>query len=228
MLSYGILSALGVGYNRSRIYEADEVAQEWMIENQRNPHALAQVIRRLQFFETKYRGTNLALSENRFFLKNRFENILEKKRYKLTPQGVKLMPIDINYDTQISECLKTNSKLLIADEIYSDAIPYINRSIQSNWTSGESYLLKAIALRHTKYSATDNKEILSLLEKAKENSIMNLPWIWSEEGLIYLRLKENEKALNAFIKFEEYFSEEQSETTFWARRMVAKLEKTTN
>ena len=228
LLSYGILSALGVGYNRSRIYEADEIAQEWMIENQYNPYALPQVIRRLQFFELKYRGTSLALSENRFFLKKRFENILENKKYKLTPMSIKLMPIDINYDTQISECLKINSKLLIADDIYSDAIPFLNRSIQSNWTSGESYLLKAIALRHTKYSDTDNKEILSLLEKAKENSIMNLPWIWSEKGLIHLRLKENKEALNAFIKFEEYFSEEQSKTTFWARRMIAKLEKKTN
>lgn len=228
LLSYGILSALGVGHNRSRIYKADEIAQEWMIENQRNPHALAQVIRRLQFFETKYRGTNLALSENRFFLKNRFENILEKKKYKLNPQSVKLMPIDINYDTQISECLKANSKLLVADELYSAAIPYLNRSIKSNWTSGESYLLKAIALRHTKYSNTDNQEILSLLEKASQNAVTDLPWIWSEKGLTHLRLKENEKALNAFSEFDNFYKEVQIETPIWAQKMIAKLKKRIN
>jgi Zn-dependent protease with chaperone function len=228
LLSYGLLSALGVGYNRSRIYEADEVAQEWMMQNKRDVYALTQVIRRLQFFEAKQRGTNLSLEENRFFLKNRFENILKNKKYKLKPNGPKLTPIHVEYDTQISECLKTNAKLLIVDKFYSKAIPYLNRSIQSNWTTGESYLLKAIALRHTKYSETNNKTVLSLLEKATENAITDLPWIWSEKGLIHLRLKENKEALNAFIKFEEYFSEEQSETTFWTRRMIAKLEKKTN
>lgn len=228
LLSYGILSALGVGYNRSRIYEADEISQEWMIENNRNPYALPQVIRRLQFFETKYRGTNLALSENRFFLKNRFENVLEKKKYKLKPSQVKLMPIDNNYDTQISECLKTNSQLLVADEIYSAAIPYLNRSIKSNWTSGESYLLKAIALRHTKYSATDNQEILSLLDKANQNAVTDLPWIWSEKGLIHLRLKENQEALNAFSEFDNFYKEVQIETPIWAKKMIAKLKKITN
>ena len=227
LLSYGILSALGVGYNRSRIYKADEIAQEWMIKNQRSPYALPQVIRRLQFFETKYKGTVLTLSENRFFLKNRFENILEKKKNKLSPSKIKLMPIDINYDTHISECLKTNSKLLVADEFYTEAIPYLNRSIQSNWTSGEACLLKAIALRHTKYSDSDNKEIISLLEKAKDNAVMNLPWIWSEEGLIYLRLKERQEALNAFSEFNDFYKKQQIETPIWALKMIAKLEKTT-
>jgi len=223
LLSYGILSALGVGYNRSRIYKADEIAQEWMAKNQYNPYALVQVIRRLQFFETRYRGTNLALSENRFFLRNRFENILENKKYKLSPHNVKLMPTDVNYDTQISECLKTNSKLLVADEVYSEAIPYLDRAIQSNWTSGETYLLKAIALRHTKYSKEANLEILSLLDQANENAVAELPWIWSEKGLIHLRLKENEEALNAFSEFDQFYKDVQTETPIWAQKMIVKL-----
>ena len=111
LLSYGILSALGVGYNRSRIYEADELAQEWMMKNNKNPYALPQAIRRLQYFENQYRGTINALSENRFFLKNRFQNILGKKKYKLSPIGVKMTVLDTNYDTHISDCLKTYSKI---------------------------------------------------------------------------------------------------------------------
>lgn len=225
LLSYGLLSALGVGYNRLRTYEADEIAQEWMIKNQRNPYALPQVIRRLQFFESKHRGTNLALDENRFFITNRFENITKKKKYNLQLNKIQLMPFDIDYDTNISECLIANSKLLVAEEIYSEAIPYLNRSIKSNWTSGESYLLKAIAMRHTKYSETDNRTILSLLKNAKENASINLPWIWSEKGLIHLRLKEDDDALNAFIKFEQYFSGEQSDIAFWAKKMITKLKK---
>lgn len=228
LLSYGLLSALGVGYNRTRTYEADEIAQEWMMKNLHDPYALVQVIRRLQFFELKHRGTNLALDENRFFITNRFENILKKKKYNLEPSKIQLMPLDINYDTNISDCLMINSKLLVSEEIYSEAIPYLNRSIKSNWVSGESYLLKAIAMRHTKYSESDNREILSLLEKAKENASTDLPWVWSEKGLIHLRLKEDNDALNAFIKFEEYFSEEQSDTAFWAQKMIAKLKKRIN
>jgi len=136
---------------------------------------------------------------------------------------VKLMPTDVNYDTQISECLKTNSKLLVADEVYSEAIPYLDRAIQSNWTSGETYLLKAIALRHTKYSKEANLEILSLLDKANENAVAELPWIWSEKGLIHLRLKENEEALNAFSEFDQFYKDVQTETPIWAQKMIVKL-----
>ena len=228
LLSYGLLSALGVGYNRSRTYEADKIAQEWMINNQRNPYALPQAIRRLQFFELQQRGTSLALDDNRFFLTNRFKNIVNKRKSKLKLSEFNSGIIDINYDTKISDCLKTTSKLLVADEMYTEAIPYLNRSIESNWTAGETYLLKAIAMRHTKYSNTDNQTMLSLLEKAKENAIIDLPWIWSEEGIIQLRLKEDDKALGAFTKFEEFFSAEQSPTAFWARKMIAKLNKKIN
>ena len=139
--------------------------------------------------------------------------------------GFNSVAIDINYDSHITECLKTNAKLLVADQFYKDAIPYLNRSINSNWTSGETYLLKAIALRHTQYSEEVNREIISLLDKAKENAVTDLPWVWSEKGIVYLRLKEDEKALNAFLLFEEYFTEDQTEISLWARKMVAKLKK---
>ncbi|MDQ2178076.1 M48 family metalloprotease [Marinifilum sp. D714] len=228
LLSYGILSALGVGYNRSRIYEADEIAQEWMMKNNRNVHALAQVIRRLQFFEAQSRGTINELSENRFFLKNRFENILNKKKYHLKPTGIKMTILDKDYDTYISDCLKTNAKLLVANEYYTEALPLLNRSIQSHWTEGETYLLKAVALRHTNYSEEDNQNILTILDKAENNAVADLPWVWSERALIHLRLNEKKKALDALIRYEEYFAQEQSENMFWARRMIAKLNKVTN
>ena len=228
LISHGILSALGVGYNRSRIYDADEVAQKWMMENNRDKYALSQAIRRLQFYEQENRGTHLALNENRFFITNRFENILKKKKFKLSPQGLQMMAIHADYDTRISDCLKTNAKLMVAKEFYTDAIPYIDRSIQSNWTSGETYLLKAIALRRTKYSEDDNKTILSLLDLAEENASSDLPWIWSERGLVHLRLQEDREALNAFTRFEQYFTEDQSETTLWVRKMIHKLKNKTN
>jgi Zn-dependent protease with chaperone function len=228
LLSYGLLSALGVGYNKSRTYEADKIAQEWIMANKKNPYALAQAIRRLQFYENQHRGTIHELSENRFFLKNRFENILSKKKYKLLPSGIKMTQIDSDYDTNISDCLKTNSKLLVANECYTEALPLLERSIQSEWTSGESYLLKAIALRHTKYSDDDNENILSILDKAEKNAVADLPWIWSERALIHLRLDENNAALEALIRYEEYFEQDQSDNTLWARRMIAKLEKRRN
>ncbi|WP_282016130.1 M48 family metalloprotease [Marinifilum flexuosum] len=228
LLSYGILSALGVGYNRSRIYEADEIAQEWMMKNNRNAYALPQAIRRLQFYEAQSRGTINELSENRFFLKNRFENILNKKKYHLNPTGIKMTILDKEYDTNISDCLKTNAKLLVANECYAEALPLLNRSIQSHWTEGEAYLLKAVALRHTKYSEKDNHNILTILDKAENNAVADLPWVWSERALIHLRLNEKKKALDALIRYEEYFAQEQSENMFWARRMIAKLNKVTN
>jgi predicted Zn-dependent protease len=228
LLSYGLLSALGVGYNKARTYEADEIAQEWMTANNRDPYALAQAIRRLQFYENQHRGTIHELSENRFFLKNRFENILGKRKYKLMPSGIKMTVTDSSYDTNISDCLKTNSKLLAANECYTEALPLLERSIKSEWTSGESYLLKAIALRHTKYSKEDNQTILSILDKAEKNAVSDLPWIWSERALIHLRLNEYKEALEALIKYDAYFAQEQSENTLWARRMIAKLQQRIN
>lgn len=228
LLSYGILSALGVGYNRSRIYQADEIAQEWMMKNNRNAYALPQAIRRLQFYEAQSRGTINELSENRFFLKNRFENILNKKKYHLNPTGIKMTILDKEYDTNISDCLKTNAKLLVANECYAEALPLLNRSIQSHWTEGEAYLLKAVALRHTKYSEEDNHNILTILDKAENNAVADLPWVWSERALIHLRLNEKKKALDALIRYEIYFAQEQSENMLWARRMIAKLNKVTN
>ncbi|NOU60146.1 M48 family metalloprotease [Marinifilum caeruleilacunae] len=228
LLSYGVLSALGVGYNKARTYEADEIAQEWMMENKKNPYALAQAIRRLQFYENQHRGTIHELAENRFFLKNRFENILNKRKYKLVPGGIKMTLVDLNYDTNISDCLKTNSKLLVANECYAEALPLLERSIGSEWTSGESYLLKAISLRHTKYSQEDNQNILTILDMAEKNAVSELPWIWSERALIHLRLNEDQYALEALLRYEEYFAQDQSDDTLWAKRMIAKLQKRIN
>ena len=116
----------------------------------------------------------------------------------------------------------------MANEFYSDALPFLDRSIQSDWTSGETYLLKAIALRHLKYSKEDNQEILINLELAEENATTDLPWVWQEKGLIHLRLNDHKAALNDFIMFEEYFAQDQSETTLWARKMIAKLQRRMN
>lgn len=226
LLSYGLLSALGVGYNKSRIYKADAIAQEWMMQNNRDPYALSKVLRRLLFFEGKHKGTNLALDEKRSFLTTRFHKIIKKN--KLKQAGINTVEVDVNFDTKISQCLKANSKLLVAGEYYADAIPYLDRSINSHWALGESYLLKAIALRHMKYTKEDNMEILSLLNQAKENAVMALPWVWSEEGLIQMRLNQDEKALFAFQKFDEYYEKEQIATPLWARQMIAKLRKVTN
>ncbi|MFA8433132.1 MAG: M48 family metalloprotease [Marinifilaceae bacterium] len=223
LLSDGILSALGVGYNRARTYEADEIAQEWMIKNQLNQYALPTVLRRLQIFRSQQEGTSRELSEKRLFLSHRFNNIIKKN--KLTPIKAEVMPVNESYDTKISDCLKINAKLLVAENAYQEAIPYLDRSINSKWCDGETYLLKAISNRHLNFREKDNREILEILGKAEMNVVSDLPWIWSERGLIHLRLNENREALDAFIKFEEYFSVEQSETTLWARKMIAKLRK---
>ncbi|MEO0471918.1 MAG: hypothetical protein AAF206_19990 [Bacteroidota bacterium] len=105
---------------------------------------------------------------------------------------------------------------------YHHALSLLDRIIEAEAASEQAYLLKARILRRLYNTEMSNQEALGYLEQAASLSRQNNPDILIEQGLLYLRLAEYEKAKAAFSAYEAELDNRQSnkEQKKWVQEML--------
>lgn len=103
------------------------------------------------------------------------------------------------YIRQVSPALEDLALIHVYRGHYHDALPFLDQVINAGWASSNSYLLKAISLRHTAPPTPGmSAQILSLLDEGQRLSAEPNPRIYLEQGLIHLREDRSTQARKAF------------------------------
>lgn len=104
---------------------------------------------------------------------------------------------------------------------YSQALVHINRLEENEIANSTDLLLKAKCYMEISNTPKSNKIVYEMLLLATTFQDEYLPEIYSEMGLVLLRLKEYEKAKKAYLKYQELIScTQETDKKTWVRKMI--------
>jgi tetratricopeptide (TPR) repeat protein len=133
---------------------------------------------------------------------------------------------DEKYDRNVVDILTLDAAIDIKGAKYDHAAMTLDRAIRSGSATDEAYFLKALTLRHLSNEPQVTSEALKMLDTASEREGSDIRWVNSERGILYLRMGDAAKALEAFEKYladvRKLDSATVGEELVWAKRMVAK------
>ncbi|MEO0471917.1 MAG: hypothetical protein AAF206_19985 [Bacteroidota bacterium] len=107
------------------------------------------------------------------------------------------------FTRKISGSILLAAREAYARQEYEKAISSIDRLITVNAASEEAYLLKARIYRRLYNSESSNRTALTFLQKAQSLSTTTNLDILSEQGLVYMRLGDYEKAKVSFFSYDK-------------------------
>jgi predicted Zn-dependent protease len=225
-LSKDIMDIVGAAYSRSQEEDADRIAKDYLVYVGVDPTEYGDLLFRIGN-RNRIHGLSRAasLTDSHPIITSRLKDLGYTRD---TP----VSKTDTLYDRNIAEILTYNAALDIYESKYEDAGEHLDRAIKSGWALDDAYLLRAISLRHLATDKNTNQQALVLLEQASKIDTNWNRLIYSEKGLMYLRLHDKPNALAAFQNYLSLLSKlDQNEVqteTIWARKMIARCKMPTN
>ncbi|MEH0154324.1 M48 family metallopeptidase [Limibacter armeniacum] len=222
-----IQQVIGASYSRNDETAADKIAQEWLITQGKDKHALGRVLERAGKHYTRSGSKEwTGLLDSHPSLKKR----LKKLEYISSEPNP-----DYRFQRMVVPSLQALATIEIHNRNFELASELLDKIIASQWPTEEAYLLKANISRHLQNTNKSNKDALALLNIENQDFINFKPEREQEKGLLFLRMEEYSKALAAFEACERYlvlrFKETQEynkEQLIWTRQMIARCKTFTN
>lgn len=186
------IAAAGMTYDRAQERAANRLAQEWLFSEDRSPAALHTALR------TLHRAGRRANSAHGASFPASHPGTAEERREHLatviTQAGGDPNVLDAPspapdsvYDTRIAAVLEHEAEMDLAARRFHAARAVLDRALRTTWTTPQTYLFKAIAVRNTTTGATGIDEALSLLDAAEAATEEVEPRIEAERALLRVR-----------------------------------------
>jgi predicted Zn-dependent protease len=230
------IAAAGLEYSREQERAANRLAQEWLSAHGHPPAALHTALRALHRTGMRTNATHGAS------FPDSHPGTDAERRETLAPviaeadgtPNVLDAPIpapDPAYDTPIAAVLEHEAEMDLAARRFHAARTALDRALRTEWTTPQTFLFQAIAVRNTTTGAAGVEEALSLLDKTEAAADGTEPRIEAERALLRVRQGRPEQARRHLARCLTQIDEVRSvsDTTVhdslhaWAARMEARL-----
>lgn len=224
-----VVDRLGMEYNHDQEKEADRLAIQTLGILGYDKNALATALSRL---EQEYIN-----ERNNAIYFNSYTHPALSARIKKA--GTPNPDVNKEFEQIISFAVSSVAMMKYSDCRFRQCLPLVTQNIKNNVATTDDYLLKANCLLSTKNDTTNNQEIISLINKAKQIDSKNIN-IFKTEIIAMLRLNDKPKAMDLLKEYittlESYsLNDIKSEKSWdelykfiinekdWAQKMIIKL-----
>jgi hypothetical protein len=237
-LDRDFIAAAGLTYNRQQERAANRLAQAWLLAHDRPPDALYTALTTLR------RAGLRATSTHGASFPDSHPGTAAEHRTTLAPviadaggdPAVLDAPVpapDPAYDTPMAAVLEHEAELDLSARRFHAARSVLDRALRTAWTTPETYLFQAIAVRNTTTGTTGVDEALSLLDAAEAAAARPEPRIEAERALLRVRQGRSARARQhlsrCLAQIDEARAASDTSATAheqlrsWATRMQARL-----
>ena len=183
----------GMEYSQKQELEADAYAIQVLDFLGYDHNALASALTRIENIMLKERSRAM------YFSSESHPALVDRIKAAGTPN----LKTDINYERMMSFAI-TNSAFTKYDyKRFREALADVTRNIDNNVATTDDYLIKANCLLALYDTEDSNREVLALIQKAKNLDPNNIN-IYKAEILSELRLKNNNRAIEELNLYRTY------------------------
>lgn len=173
------IERLGLEYSREQEMEADKCAVELMRYLNINPLALSSVLTKIKtycvltgdYYALSGKGTHPAIQDRIYAIGK--PTTMESK----------------TYDKLISLVISMNAGIEFNKKHFDVCINLVNRNIAAGVAIEDDYIIKAMSNLCMYDNVEKNQESLSLIKKAKELNVVPPIYLYKQEALVNIRLK---------------------------------------
>ncbi len=230
------IAAAGLEYSRDQERAANRLAQEWLLARGASPaalHTALQALERAGAYGSAGHGAsftdNHPSSPER---RDELATVIEEQGGDPAVLDTTEATPDSSYDTAIAAVLEHEAEMDLAARRFHSALDVLDRALRTQWTTPQTYLFKAIAVRNTTTGAEGVTEALALLRDAESAAGGPEPRIEAERALLRVRQGRPEDARRHLDRCREQVDELRAagETTAahdslytWAEKMETRL-----
>lgn len=193
---------LGIQYNGIQDAEADGIAKRMLSFLKYDTNALASALNRIRTEQLKNR------SKNNYFSQYTYSALIERINQAGTPESKS----DKEFEKMMSFAVTNAAALKYESRRYRQVLPLVDQNIENGVATSDDYLLKANCFLALYNDNVKNKEVVDLVNTAKNLDPSNIN-IYKAEIIANLRLKANNLAqeqLNEYTRKLDQMSEELS------------------
>ena len=203
LLTASAIDQLGMGYSNEQICDADDIAVKFLVRTGTDPAALNSALTKIRTYYTEAKD-NYALSRI-----GGYGNIDQRINRLRTPIAIS----NRDFQKKMAGVNTVNSIIQLNSRNYQAAEKLARKNIDNKLASDEDYyiLIKA-NMNHTN-SPEDNRRNLELVQEGKSISPVPNLGLYKQEILLYLRLNQQEQAVEALSKYLTMISDFKQETT---------------
>lgn len=234
------IAAAGLEYSRSQEEAANRLAQEWLLAGGRPPgalHAALEVLREAGTYASVTHGASFLDSHPiRSDRRDDLATLIEEHGGDPSVLDAPTSTPDSTYDTAIAAVLEHEAEMDLSARRFHSALDVLDRALRTDWTTQETFLFKAIALRNTTTGTDGLAQGLALLEDAESAAREPEPRIEAERALLRVRQGDAAGARRHLARCREQIDEIRSGVSrteetgavhdslyHWAERMDARL-----
>ena len=175
---------LGMLYSREQETEADNMAKELMTVMGYDPNSLATALSRIEESMKAERSIEMYFASDHPALIDRIKNA-----------GVPNNTRDKKFEKIISFAVSDAATLKMQDRRFRQALPLVSQNIDNNVATADDYIQKANCLLYMRNDNGSHREIIELLNRAKESEPNNIN-IYKTEIIAFLRQERYSEAQN--------------------------------
>ncbi len=193
------IAAAGLKYDRDQERAANRLAQKWLLAHDRSPTALYTALRTLRRAEVRSsssHGTSFSQSHPGTNAERRqtLTAVIKENGWNPGVLDISLPPPDSTYDTRIAAVFEHEAEMDLAARRFHSARAMLDRALRTPWTTSQTFLFKAIAVRNTTTGPAGASEALTLLDQAEAVADTLEPRIEAERALLKIRQGHREEA----------------------------------
>lgn len=226
-----VVKRFGMEYSQQQETEADNAAVQVLKLLGYDENAMATALNRMkEVYKTEHNDAMYYQSDSHPSLISRINNTGKPAPNKK----------DASFEKMVSFAVTDAAMIKYLYRRFSQVLPLVNQNIKNNVATADDYILKADCVLSLYNTEESNKEVLELINKAKQIEPDNIN-IYKSEIIALLRQDQKKRAqqlleeyvvkLNTLIELNKNTSESRFNATFafaqpeisWARRMIVKL-----
>ena len=222
------LGDLGMKYKLEQEYNADFMAQEYLIHNDIPLNALSSALTKIKnFYASEHRDKHLVRYNSCKRLNQRIQQLGQEEEF----------PQNHFYHKAVSDVVTFNAMMYLNDHQYAKAQKLIQKNIDSQLASPHDYVIFTKIRMMQENTPESNEECMQLLRKARDmSSYPNLD-INKQEILLLLRMKKQSQAadgLKQYLQMLRQYAQQNNnaedeirwieEEAGWAERTLNKIQ----
>jgi uncharacterized membrane protein len=230
------IAAAGLEYSRDQERAANRLAQEWLLARGESPgalHAALQALERAGVYGSM--GHGASFTDNHPSSPERRDElaaVIEEEGGDPAMLDATETTPDSTYDTAIAAVLEHEAEMDLTARRFHSASDVLDRALRTQWTTPQTFLFKAVAVRNTTTGAEGVTEALALLRDAEAAASGPEPRIEAERALLRVRQGRPEAARRHLTRCREQIDELRAanDTTgahdslyAWAEKMETRL-----
>ncbi len=186
------IAAAGLKYNRDQERAANRLAQEWLMAQEDPPTALHTALRTLHQSGVRTNSTHGSSfpdshPSTKAKRQEHLATLIQEQGGDPSVLDDASPPPDSTYDTRIAAVLEHEAEMDLATRRFHAAQAVLERALNTAWTTPETYLYMAIAVRNTTGGTTGVAKAMGLLDEAEAAADTPEPRIEAERALLRMR-----------------------------------------